>query len=87
MVEVNNGIVLAGDAVDIVVDRDKAALEGIDPDQVTQQLKAWLTGLVTTQVQEDVKLVGVRVWVPSARDRIRTLDGIACAPLTAICFR
>ena len=77
VVDVNNGVVLAGDAVEIVVDRDKAALEGIDPDQVTQQLNAWLTGLVTTQIQEDVKLVGVRVWVPeSARDRIRALDAI-----------
>jgi len=77
VVDINDGIVLAGDAVNIVVDRDKAALEGIDPDQVTQQLDAWFTGLVTTQVQVNIKLVGVRVWVPStARDRTGAIDRI-----------
>ena len=68
---------LAGDAINIVVDRDKAALEGIDPDLVTRQLDAWFTGLVTTQVQENIKLVGVRVWVPaSVRDRTGAIDKI-----------
>jgi CzcA family heavy metal efflux pump len=77
VVDVNDGIVLAGDAVNIVVDRDKAALEGIDPDAVTHQLDAWFNGLVTTQVQERDKLVGVRVWVPpDARDRISAIEKI-----------
>jgi multidrug efflux pump subunit AcrB len=77
VVDVNDGIVLAGDAVNIVVDRDKAALEGIDPDVVTQQLDAWFNGLITTQVQESDKLVGVRVWVPpAARDRISAIEKI-----------
>ncbi len=75
VVDVTNGIVLAGDAVNVVVDRDKAALEGVDPDTIRQQLDAWFTGLVTTQVQEDSKLVGVRVWVPpAARDKTSVLD-------------
>ncbi len=77
VVDVRDGIVLAGDAINIIVDRDKAALEGIDPDLVTQQLDAWFTGLVTTRVQENIKLVGVRVWVPpSARDRTSAIDKI-----------
>ena len=77
IVDVLDGIVLAGDAINIVVDRDKAALEGIDPDLVTQQLEAWFNGLVTTQVQENIKLVDVRVWVPpSSRDRTSAIDGI-----------
>ncbi|MGD8843328.1 MAG: efflux RND transporter permease subunit [Gammaproteobacteria bacterium] len=77
VVDVKDGIVLAGDAVNIVVDRDKAALEGIDPDAVTHQLDAWFSGLVTTQVQENLKLVGVRVWVPPAdRDRISGVEKI-----------
>ena len=77
VVDVKDGIVLAGDAVNIIVDRDKAALEGIDPDLVTRQLDAWFTGLVTTQVQENIKLVGVRVWVPpSARNRTEAIDKI-----------
>ena len=77
VVDVKDGIVLAGDAINIVVDRDKAALEGIDPDLVTRQLDAWFTGLVTTQVQENIKLVGVRVWVPaSVRDRTGAIDKV-----------
>jgi len=77
VVDVKDGIVLAGDAVNIVVDRDKAALEGIDPDQVTRQLNAWFTGLVTTWVQENIKQVGVRLWVPlKARDRTSSIARI-----------
>ncbi len=77
VVDVKDGIVLAGDAVNIIIDRDKAALEGIDPDLVTRQLDAWFTGLVTTQVQENIKLVGVRVWVPpTARNRTEAIDKI-----------
>jgi CzcA family heavy metal efflux pump len=77
VVDVKDGIVLAGDAINIIVDRDKAALEGIDPDLVTQQLDAWFSGLVTTEVQENIKLVGVRVWVPpSARDKSGAIDKI-----------
>jgi CzcA family heavy metal efflux pump len=77
VVDVKDGVVLAGDALEIIVDRDKAALEGIDPDLVTQELDAWFNGLVTTQVQENLKLVGVRVWVPpSARDKTNAMDKI-----------
>ena len=64
VVDVNNGIVLAGDALDIKVDRVKAALEGVDPESVTKDLGALLSGLVTTQVQHGPKMIGVRVWIP-----------------------
>ncbi len=75
VVDVNNGLIEAGDAVNIVVDRERAALEGINPDLVTQQLETWFNGTVTTQVQDNVKLIGVRVWVPaSMRDRITALN-------------
>jgi len=64
VVEVKDGIVLAGDALSIRIDREKAALEGVDPQEVTEQLQAWLRGVVTTQVQKGVKLVDIRVWTP-----------------------
>ena len=77
VVDVKDGIVLAGDAANIIVDRDKAALEGVDPDLVTQQLDAWFNGLVTTRVQENIKFIGVRVWVPpAARDKTSAIDKI-----------
>ncbi len=59
------GIVRAGDALDIEVDRVKAALEGMDPDSITQLLEHYLSGQVTTQVQQGPRLLGVRVWVPA----------------------
>lgn len=77
IVDVKDGVVLAGDAINIIVDRDKAALEGINPDLITQQLDAWFNGLVTTQVQNNIKLIGVRLWVPlSARDKTSAIDKI-----------
>ena len=75
VVDVKDGVVLAGDAVNIVVDRDKAALEGVDPDEVTQQLGAYFNGLITTQIQNSVKMVDVRVWVPETmRDKTRLVE-------------
>jgi CzcA family heavy metal efflux pump len=84
IVEVKNGLVVAGDALEIRVDRAKAALEGLSPDAVTLMLTDYVTGAVTTHVQEGVKMTGVRVWVPegtraTARDlgllRLRAPDG------------
>ncbi|MCX5685393.1 MAG: efflux RND transporter permease subunit, partial [Planctomycetota bacterium] len=72
VVEVKDGIVLAGDAMTITVDREKAALEGVDPESVTKDLEAHLAGLVTTQVPKGPKMVGVRVWTP-ARGRATDL--------------
>ncbi|MCX5654244.1 MAG: efflux RND transporter permease subunit, partial [Planctomycetota bacterium] len=72
VVDVKSGIVLAGDALDITVDREKAALEGVDPEYVTKMLEAHLAGLVTTQVPRGPKMVGVRVWTPN-RDRATDL--------------
>ena len=77
VVDVRDGVNPAGDAVEIHVDRIKAALEGLDPDAVTRELTAHLTGLVTTQVPTGRKMIGVRVWTPpEQRDRIAALDGI-----------
>ena len=64
IVDVKKGIVMAGDALDIHVDRTKAALEGVDPDSVTRMVHDYLSGVVTTEVQEGIKMVGVRVWIP-----------------------
>ncbi len=84
VVEVRNGVVLAGDALTVQVDRAKAALEGIDPDAVSQQLDAYFSGTVTTEVQKGIKLIGIRVWVPKqlrsreeqvAAMRLRAADG------------
>ncbi len=66
MVEVKSGIVLAGDALTVKVDRVKAALEGMDPEAITKTLDDFLSGNVTTSIQRGPKLIGVRVWLPPA---------------------
>jgi CzcA family heavy metal efflux pump len=77
VVEARDGIVLAGDALDIRVDRAKAALEGIDPEMLTRQVEAHFRGVVTTALQQGVRLVGIRVWVPQelrrTEDQLRQL--------------
>ena len=84
VVDLNNGVIPAGDALNIRVLRDKAALEGLSPDAVTQTLNNYLTGAITTQLQEGPKMVNLRVWIPEnehaiiqALDhlRIRSSDG------------
>jgi multidrug efflux pump subunit AcrB len=77
VVEVKNGIVPAGDALNIQVDRVKVALEGMDPEVVTKALNDFLTGNVTTHIQQGPKLIGVRAWIPrDARETIRDVDNL-----------
>jgi CzcA family heavy metal efflux pump len=74
VVDVKDGIVFAGDSLNIQVDREKAALEGIEPAEITSILEGYLTGLVTTEIQKTPKMVGVRVWIP--REKRSTIEGI-----------
>ncbi len=87
VVDVKDGIVLAGDALDIRVNRDKASLEGVDPDGVTRMLTDLLSGVVTTYVWKGPKMVGVRVWLPAG---VRKTPGIcltfALVPRMGISF-
>lgn len=64
VVEVSDGVVLAGDALDIKIDRVRASLEGVDPESVTKSLDEIMSGVVTTRVQQGPKMVGVRIWAP-----------------------
>jgi CzcA family heavy metal efflux pump len=64
VVDVRDGINPAGDALEVHVDRVKAALEGVDPDSVTRMLGNLLGGNVTTEIQSGPKMIGVRVWIP-----------------------
>lgn len=62
-VEIFDGITIAGDAIDIRVNRVKAALESADPD------------LVVRQIQSGEKMIGIRVWTPGdLRSRIAVLN-------------
>jgi len=82
VVDVKDGIVLAGDALTINVDRAKASLEGMDPDSITGALGSLLTGAVTTtKVESGPKLIGIRAWIPE-KDR-RTAESVENLQLRA----
>ncbi|MDB5429580.1 MAG: efflux transporter permease subunit [Caulobacter sp.] len=75
LAEVQSGQRLAGDAVVITTDRPAAALDGLDPDAVTQQLQRLIGGEVIGQVREGEKQVGIRVWTPGTlRSRVEALS-------------
>ena len=77
VVDIKDGIVLAGDALIIHIDRDMAAMEGIDPEAVTRMLQNSIEGSVTTFIQEGIKMTGLRVWLPAAlRDRKAAIENI-----------
>lgn len=75
VVDVKNGIVIAGDALEVKVDRQKASFEGVTPGDVTTQLSDYVTGNVASQVEQTVKVVGIRVWIPDDyRDTVESLS-------------
>ena len=77
VVDIKDGIIPSGDAIKISVNRDKAALEGVDPEFITQQINTWFSGKITTQIQQGLKLNDVRVWLPkSDRKNINTIKSI-----------
>ena len=77
VVDINNGVIPSGDAVNIRVLRDKAALEGLTPIAVKQTLNNYLTGTITTRLQEGPKMINLRLWIPEAeRATFRELDNL-----------
>ncbi len=64
IVDINDGIKLAGDALDIGLDPTRMALQGVDARQVGAQLHTLIGGTVATAIEQDPKMVGVRVWIP-----------------------
>ena len=74
VVEVVDGLRVAGDAILIKVNRPAAALEGLDPDAVAKQMENLVGGSVATQVQSGERLIGVRVTTPAGlRDRLTAI--------------
>ncbi len=81
VVEVVDGLRVAGDAVSIRVDPGAAAQQGLDPDAVATQVEALVGGATATSIRAGEQLVAVRVRAP-AELRRRT-DQIAALILTA----
>ena len=64
LVGLQSGVTPAGDALNIEIDRTKAAALGFNVNDLTTLLDGYLEGNVATQVQKGPKSIGVRVWVP-----------------------
>jgi multidrug efflux pump subunit AcrB len=68
IVDLNDGMVLAGDALDLVIDQPAAAREGLDAEGIARTVAIHLDGQVATRVQRGPEMLGIRVWtMPRAR--------------------
>lgn len=76
-----NGINPAGDALTMTVDPVKAALLGLDPSAVTDQVNAAVDGTVAAQLPAEGKVIGVRVRLPPTA--YRHIEQIAALPIRA----
>ncbi|MEB0113093.1 efflux RND transporter permease subunit [Variovorax sp. RTB1] len=81
LVAVRDGINPAGDAINVTVDRTKAAAEGLDPDAVGKTLQTYLTGAVTTSFARGSNITDVRLWIPA--EQRTTDDQLAQLPIRA----
>ncbi|MEY2116709.1 MULTISPECIES: efflux RND transporter permease subunit [Rhodanobacter] len=81
VVGVRNGTNPAGDALTVQVDPARAALEGLDPTSVTDQVAAAIDGTVAAQLPTGGKVVGVRVRLPERAHR--RLEQVAALPIRA----
>jgi CzcA family heavy metal efflux pump len=84
VVDVNDGINPAGDALELHIRPDAAAAEGMDPQSIAQAVSDMVQGNIATQFQNGPKTVGIRVRVAGAlaltdtqlgRLQIRAPDG------------
>ena len=66
VVDVNDGINPAGDALELHIRPDAAAAEGMDPQSIAQAVSDMVQGNIATQFQNGPKTVGIRVRVAGA---------------------
>jgi multidrug efflux pump subunit AcrB len=81
VVEVINGLRVAGDAVTVRIRPGALAQHGLDADSVASQVEALVGGATATQLRSGEQLIGVRVRAPA--DLRQRADQIARLPLTA----
>ncbi len=77
IVEVRDGIVVAGSSLDIRIDPTRAALKDMTPVDIRGQLTGYLHGLVATRIRNGVSFPGIRVWVPpEQRSRVEQVSNL-----------
>jgi multidrug efflux pump subunit AcrB len=67
---VNDGVIPAGDALEIHVDPAAAATQNVTADDVKTQVYHYLNGSVVTQYLGGVQDVGVRLWLDPPEEKI-----------------
>lgn len=67
LVEIQSGVRIAGDGLDIHIDHDAAAAEGVSADQIARSVSGALDGVVAASLPMVTRAVGVRVAMPDAR--------------------
>ncbi|MFO0829590.1 MAG: efflux RND transporter permease subunit [Phycisphaerales bacterium] len=75
IVDVNDGLQIAGDALEVHVDAERAAVDGVDPAAAAAAVAQVLEGRIVTEVERSdlPAMLGVRTWTPR-RSRARTED-------------
>ncbi len=81
VIEVKNGVQLAGDALDVRIDPIRAGAEGVAPADVEAAVNDALTGAIATALPQPTKAVNVRVRLPNAMGL--TQAGLAALPIRA----
>ncbi|WP_298670765.1 efflux RND transporter permease subunit [uncultured Sphingomonas sp.] len=81
VIEVKDGVRLAGDAIDVRIDPIRAAFEGVTPAEVQNAIDAALNGTVATTLPQPTKTINVRVRLPEALSITR--EGLAYLPIRA----
>lgn len=78
IVDVNDGLLVSGNALDIRIDLERAAVEGIDPATAAAAISQALSGNVVTEVKDESlpRMLGIRVWTPRTT-RTKTEDLLA----------
>lgn len=66
VVEIKDGVMLAGDGIDLKIDPVKASYESTTPEEISKVLDIALNGAISTQLPQANKLVDVRVRIPNA---------------------
>jgi multidrug efflux pump subunit AcrB len=67
---VDDGVIPAGDALEIHVDAAAAAMEGVTPQDVETSLYHYLKGAVVTHYLGTVQDIGVRLWLDPPQEQV-----------------
>jgi multidrug efflux pump subunit AcrB len=82
--DINNGLNIAGDALEVRVDPIKGGAEGLDAAAAAEQIDRVFSGNIVSQFQvfgETPKVIGIRIWSPSRSRQLE--DDLASLRLTA----